>query len=221
MRTLAWNLLWAKDATGVTNVAAITPLEVGPLEVNAALRMDLEVRRDPTVRVVVTSKGVTLVEREESVSAKLAGVFMGEEAATAVTPQVQGMINGAIRDAHLNIRTMLTLAQERVRVLSDIRAEMQYVTLHHGEKKNKLTLDIAELVLLAGTYLCNARPLRVERVRSNEAVAYDDLGRGMGRIGYDPTDPRNWRNHPQSRGYYGFYQIIPQLRPGEKREGQR
>jgi hypothetical protein len=187
------------DSSGIETWATIVPFDVGPLNVEGWVRNDNETRRGVYAEVKVTSQGVTLYN--EQMSKPASGSGTAYDAAIA-------MVERGLTAAHTRIHEFYAAAAEQLRTLAQVRDSMDYVVLSKVGRGSRLTRDIAELCMLVYDPVAE-RPLRLERVTDNVAVAYDAAGVSVARIAYDPDNPKNFRGAgPTSVGYMGFHCIL-------------
>lgn len=211
-RNPIWKVVWTRDANEVLTLAHIEPLTVGPLTVEVALKMDAESRRGLYIRCDIKCNGVSLYTSETSPGNVTNGVVRVTRIIQKVQPQVTRIIEEGLTQAHKTIGKRVIEAQEALRTLLDIRDRMDYVALNYNGRTARLSRDMAELVLLVRNERA-PRPTRLEAISPSVAAAFGERGELLGRIGYNPTDPRNKRGRPDSVGYYGFYEVKQQPRP--------
>lgn len=121
---------------------------------------------------------------------------------------LNGILPGAVHEAHRNIVDMIVGTQSTLKTLREARDKLGVVILTHEGNSIKLSLTLARQVLLIrangeGDIRALSKPFRLQRATPDVAIVWNDVNRVIGAIGFDPTNP----DYRTTKGRFGLYNL--------------
>jgi hypothetical protein len=190
---LEWKYEGEEDSGGVVTAYTAHPFAVEALSIFVDLLEDVDGNRGVGLKLTAYCEEVLLAQQ----TVWNIGIFGPPDFDTngeTLLPLANGMLGPLVTEAHKNVHFMLTATEARAKRLTEVMAQMEVVTLERADRTLRVNTRMAHQVLLMRNVEVQM-PFRMERIKPDVAVCYNENGFVVGHIGYNPLreDPAQSR----------------------------